>query len=383
MVLSLFAGQVAGTTTILGFTDETFRSNNLIGGVGAGMTTISVIGINLVTDTADTLVSVRVELTSVTNFDNTDIFTVDLYVDSPGGVNGVWDPTDTNAASGVWDPPAPPVYATVITPGAPLSIPVDDDWENQGNDYFIVVASSATIGDGDQFTAGIPNSGITTTNEGGLPGSTTTATVTCDAVVPDLQFGAADILGVSSDSPIYFDDEDTFNNIGGDPNPGVDWVYYNDYPGEGSDQVTTITIQNFVENNPHSFYGAATYFNENPVDNTLSVGAYSLDYKLTWTESDINPASGFNSGTLMSLIVEDEVGYTSTYMGGNLLYFQDDDPPLSRVNFDNAGTGLWYYDESLMGNYLPYVDENNQIWVEATDDWWTLWDGSGFDKGSS
>jgi hypothetical protein len=90
----------------------------------------------------------------------------------------------------------------------------------------------------------------------------------------------------------------------------------------------------------------------------------------------------------MDPTVEDDVGHTTRYMidEGAIAGFQaiqDDDPPQSIVDFDFIGTGLWYYDESLMANYLPYVDENNQIWVSTTDDIWPGMPGSGFDKGSS
>jgi hypothetical protein len=187
--------------------------------------------------------------------------------------------------------------------------------------------------------------------------------------------------------PTYLDDEDTDNQAFTGPTMG-DSIFFNDYPGEGSDQVISINIQGFTEVNPHSFYGWSTYFNEDPVDTTLSAGTFAIDYKLTWTEADTNPVTGLNSFTYMDPTVEDDVGHTTRYMidEGAIAGFQaiqDDDPPQSIVDFDFIGTGLWYYDESLMANYLPYVDENNQIWVSTTDDIWPGMPGSGFDKGSS
>ncbi len=398
MVLSMLSGTVGGSTYIVGWSSDTQalngaqRIDNVIAGAGPPgiYDRIAVIGVNLWTDTADTFTSIDVSLTDtapIGEFDaNVDILQVQLYYDNPASVNGVWeDGVDALVATGGAFVGASPTWTTTINAGGAY-IPYDDSWENQGFDFFIVVETSGGITDGDIFQASVPAFGITTSS-GALAGSFTGTQVTCDYLNPDLLLGATDILSVSSDIPgdPYLDDEDTYNEQLALPIEwvGDDVVFYNDYPGEGSDQVTTITIQNFIEVNPYAFYGQTTYFNEDPVDYSPSAGAFSIDYKLTWTESDTTPGiNGINMWNTLNLIVEDDVAWTSQYVApGNFYFIQDDDPPMSMVNLNNGGTGLWYYDESLSGNYLPYTDENNDIWIQSIDSWWTA--GSGFDRGTS
>ncbi len=392
MVLSMFAGPVAGTTTV-SMSDEAVRYEHLIGTQGPPPYEMAVIGINMDTDTADTLTSILVELedTSGTFVPPNDLSAVWLFKDNPMGVNGVYDSSDGPWIANAPVPVGGPViWTTTITlPPGGDPIPVDDFWENEGNDYFIVIRSDCTVADHlETFKVRIPALGIVTNdNPGGLANSFTTLDITVDAQVPDLRQGTTSVLSVWSDIPgdPYLDDEDIYNDVVPDPDLGDDWVFYNDYPNEGNDQVVTIKISQFFDDNPYAFYGAAPYFEEEPKDYTLSAGpAYEITYKLTWGESDTDPNNGLNLDTPMELIVEDKVGLTSSYLGGaNLHFVQDDTPPLTAVGLNNGATGIWYYDESLSGNYLPYVDEFNTINVWTTDDWWLPLPGAGFDKPTS
>ncbi|UCG68897.1 MAG: hypothetical protein JSV09_14085, partial [Thermoplasmata archaeon] len=170
MVLSLLSGNVGGGTPLGGFSDDT-PSDGLIGAGGGPpgvRDTIPAIGINLWTDTADTLNSVTVEVTDVltANFDPTlDLQNVYLYMDAPSSTNGVWDPLlDPQIGSGGGWAGGPTTWSATITPGVPAQIPVDDSWENEGSDFFIVVQSGPFINDLDDFNVGIPNGGIDTSS---------------------------------------------------------------------------------------------------------------------------------------------------------------------------------------------------------------------------
>lgn len=383
----------AGTVQIL--SDET-PPDGLIGPNMAGVRdTISLIGMNLQTDTGDILISVDMQVIDITNFNpNNDVSQVWIYRDNdsnPSNINGIWDQSDMDVTSSVgsWIG-GPPIFTTTIILIGGETIPSDDLGLNESNDYFLVLQSSTDIADGDQFKAGIPTGG-TATSSGILAESIVTQTLTCDDLAPNLYTGITDILSVTSDKPSYFDEADT-NNLADGYFGNSDSIYFNDYPGEGSEQIITITLDGYDETYAYSFYGATTYYNENPIDIHPGPpypysGPFSLTYNLTWTEADtLGGIGGINEAKNRVFWLEDRVGHRTDYMNGYFYFIQDDDTPMSVVDFaSSSGDEVWYYDESLSGNYLPYVDENNVINVYSTDQWWILdpKGGSGFDKPSS
>ncbi|UCF08146.1 MAG: right-handed parallel beta-helix repeat-containing protein, partial [Thermoplasmata archaeon] len=406
MVLSLLVGPVSGTVTAT-ITDDC-PPDYLITDQGPPQRNqFSALALNMEATEAEYLVSVEVVMTRMdASFNPTsDISLVELYKDEPDSINGVWElaPDDTSIGSvtGAAFAGGPHTWTATITAAPSPRIPSDDFWENEGADFFIVVTTAGPLNDGEQFSVSITTGGITVTGPTTLTDTGNTQTITCDDTPPDmLPNSGTPLLTVSSDMPNYFDDDDilmaggTVNNVNDGYNTDSDCIYFNDLPGMGSDQVVTITLSNYVETNAYAFYGDIPYFNEDPRDVHEGPpypysGTFSIDYKLTWTESDTTGGDGgLNKVNTMTLWLEDRVGYRDDYMDGNFHFIQDDDAPMSVVDFASvAGDEVFYYDESQNDNWLAYVDEYNTINVYTTDQWWfppaETEGGSGFDDAAS
>ncbi|MDD4289811.1 MAG: hypothetical protein PHH83_00860, partial [Patescibacteria group bacterium] len=181
IVMSCGVAIVLAVMSYTGYTDLTTSGQT----IKASSAPTAILGININNGgDGQTLTSVSVDFTSVSGFTNNDLASgkvgITIYDDS-GASHGVFDASDADVGASVnWTG----LTATINTAGT--AIPVDNAGDNAGDDFFVVIKTSADIANGDQFTATLGTNSITTSDPAtGGATSETTYTITGDTGIPD------------------------------------------------------------------------------------------------------------------------------------------------------------------------------------------------------
>ena len=174
------APRAEAAMTYTGYTDETASGQT----IKASSAATALLGININDGGVDeNLTQVIVDFTNVSGFTANDLATgktgVTIYDDS-GASSGSFDGTDADIGSTVsW------VGLTATINLSATAIPNDDAAGNSGDDFFVVVRTSASITEGNQFTATLGTNSLNTsvTLVGGAA-EEVTYTITADTTAP-------------------------------------------------------------------------------------------------------------------------------------------------------------------------------------------------------